>query len=341
VTARVSPADAERMSIPPPSFPQEVLPQSAALSSGPPSYPPGLGGSSHGEYSGWWLRVAAVVLDGLLIGVPLLVLSVILIVAGLGRSPGATLLRLLLGLVLATAYYLGTMTRPGIRNGQTLGKQLVGIRVGRDDGCSVSAATVLRREVLIKGLLTWVTLGVFELLDCLWPLGDASNRALHDRIVRTHVLRDPTRRLTGRAVFGIVAAGFGVWLLVGLVLAVAIPTFLSRKPASAQENAAQVQTLEQDMGVAFAVERAAAQRNQPPALDTGTLLVGHIAAGEPGLGGLLSTDADPGHGDAKTGLIYLGGTTPTAFEAVAYTADGTRVACEVTNDTAGCTANGG
>jgi hypothetical protein len=74
----------------------------------------------------------------------------------------------------------------------------------------------------------------------------------------------------------------------------------------------------------------------PPALDTGTQLVGDIATAEPGLQTLLSSNTDPGPSDATTGLMYLGATTPTAFEAVAYTADRTRVACEVTNSRAGC-----
>jgi uncharacterized RDD family membrane protein YckC/type II secretory pathway pseudopilin PulG len=333
--------DVDRMSTPPPGFSQEPIPHPAVPSAVPPSLPPRLGGyigSDRHEYSGWWLRVAAALLDGLFISTPLLVVSIILAVA-LGNSPGASLLRLLLALVVGIAYYVKTMTREGPRNGQTLGKQLAGIRVVRDDGYPVGPGIVLRRELLIKGLLTWITLGGFELVDCLWPLGDATNRALHDKIVGTHVLIDPTRTPRGRTAFAIVGVGLLMFFLMGLLAAIAIPTFLKQRDT--QQNAAQVQALEHDMGAAFAVEREAGLRNNPPALDTGTQLVGDIGTGAPALQNVLSSSADPGRGGATAGVIYLGATTPTAFEAVAYTVDGTRVACGVTSVAAGCTATGG
>ena len=177
--------------------------------------------------------------------------------------------------MVVVTYYLKTMTRPGARNGQTLGKQLVGIRVVRDDGYPVSAGTVMRREVLIKGLLSWFTLGVFELVDCLWPLGDATNRALHDKIVGTHVYIDPARSRRGRTVFTIIGIALVAPLVLGVLAAIAIPTFLNQR-VNAQQNAAQVEGLEHDMGAAFAAEREAGLRNNPPALDTGTQLVGDI-----------------------------------------------------------------
>ncbi|MBV8218486.1 MAG: RDD family protein [Solirubrobacterales bacterium] len=329
------------MSIPPPGFSQEPIPHPAGPSAVPPTLPPGLDqptASSRLEFSDWWLRVAAALLDGLIIGAPVLVASIILIVA-FGNSPGASLLRLLLALAAGIAYYVKTMTREGPSNGQTLGKQLVGIRVVRDDGLPVGPGVVLRRELLIKGPLTWVTLGVFELVDCLWPLGDATNRALHDKIVKTHVFQYPGRSGGASTAFAIVGGGLLVFFLMGLLAAIAIPTFLHQR-VDAQQNAAQVQALEHDMGAAFAVEREAGLRNNPPALDTGAQLVGDIGTAAPALHNLLSSNADPGRGDATVGVIYLGATTPTAFEAVAYTVDGTRVACGVTGAAAGCTATG-
>ena len=70
-------------------------------------------------------------------------------------------------------------------------------------------------------------------------------------------------------------------------------------------------------------------------------VVGDIGTGAPALQNVLSSSPDPGHSDATAGVIYLGATTPTAFEAVAYTTYGTRVACGVTSAAAGCTATGG
>ncbi|HUA02306.1 MAG TPA: RDD family protein [Solirubrobacteraceae bacterium] len=326
------------MSIPPPSFP---APPPAAPSAVPPSGPPGLGGfvgSDRVEYSGWWLRLAAALLDGLILGAPLIAVSTFLLVAWHANSAAAFLLRLLLGFAVAAVYYVKTMTRPGARNGQTLGKQLVGIRVVRDDGYPVDPGIVIRREVLIKGLLSTVTLGLFELVDGLWPLGDATNRALHDTIVATHVLIDPTRSGRRRTVFLILGIGLLAPLLLGVLAAIAVPTFLNQRDA--QQNAAQVQALEHDMGAAFAVDREDGSRNNPPALDTGTTLVGDVGTAAPALQNVLSSNPDPGRGDATAGVIYLGATTPTAFLAVAYTADGTRVECGVSDSWAGCVANG-
>jgi uncharacterized RDD family membrane protein YckC len=312
------------------------------MSTPPPSFQPQSSGFAHNphvEYAGWWLRVEAVFLDGVVLGVPILVLNLLLL-ARTGSSPSGNLLRALAGYGLTAGYYIWTMTRRGARNGQTLGKQKVGIRVVRDDGHAVSVGTVLRREILIKGLLSTFTLGIFGLVDDVWPLRDATNRALHDKIVRTHVLAEPGRPAT-RRVFKILAAAFLGLLLVMLALAVAIPLFLNRQPVSAQQNAAQVQALERNMGAAFAVEREAVLQDQSAGLDTGTRLVGDIAAAEPGLDDVLASNGDPGPGSAQAGVIYLGATTPTAFEAVGYTADHTRVDCSVTSSLATCRVTGG
>ena len=129
----------------------------------------------------------------------------------------------------------------------------------------------------------------------------------------------------------IIAAGVAGMFLLGLVLAIVIPVFLNRQPLSAQQNVAQAEALEQEMGVAFTVEREAALRNRPPQLDTGPQLVGDIAAAEPGLEDALNSGGDPGAAGARIGVIYLGATTPTAFETVGYTGDGTGIACSVTS----------
>jgi hypothetical protein len=50
------------------------------------------------------------------------------------------------------------------------------------------------REVIIKsllfGILSSITAGIASVLDVLWPLWDDENRALHDFIVNTRVVKD-------------------------------------------------------------------------------------------------------------------------------------------------------
>ncbi len=85
------------------------------------------------------------------------------------------------------------MMRSGQRNGQTPGKQIVGIRVVRESNQPVTYGYSLLRELAVKQLLIGVVGGFFAyvptLLDYLWPLWDDQNRALHDMIAQTRVVR--------------------------------------------------------------------------------------------------------------------------------------------------------
>ncbi len=95
--------------------------------------------------------------------------------------------------------------RPGACNGQTLGKEAVGIRVVRADHKPVGVGTALLREVLTKwmliliaaSLISWV-LGFFDagtigllVAVAVWygtAFADDQCRALHDRMCSTRVV---------------------------------------------------------------------------------------------------------------------------------------------------------
>lgn len=145
----------------------------------------------------WLSRVAAAVLDGLVL------FAAVLVVAGPGTAlliadhTAAGIVALLLGLLVYGLLYVfygaWLMRRPGRRNGQTLGKQWVGIRVVRDTGEPFGLGPGLLREFVVKLLLFgWVggtfLLAIPSLLDILWPLWEDENRALHDLMVKTHVV---------------------------------------------------------------------------------------------------------------------------------------------------------
>jgi uncharacterized RDD family membrane protein YckC len=139
--------------------------------------------------AGWGPRVGAALLDGLMLwGMILVVLFFAAIVGFIAGDGLEGWVSLLLSVTTAGAYYIGTMTRPGEHNGQTLGKQAAGIRVVRDDGKPLTVGTVASRELLLKGALGYGTFGIGFLIDSVWPLGDHSKRALHDYPVRTHVI---------------------------------------------------------------------------------------------------------------------------------------------------------
>ncbi len=161
--------------------------------------------------AGWWSRVGAAVIDGLLLSLPALAVSfafaflfiIPLSLSGSDGGAGDVLLILLLSfgyilavvvVYLATAVlYTGfTMRRAGPHNGQTLGKQALGIRVVRMSGEPQTFWSAAVREVAVKLLLFAgagsMLFGVPSLLDVLWPLWDDQRRALHDMLVDTRVV---------------------------------------------------------------------------------------------------------------------------------------------------------
>jgi uncharacterized RDD family membrane protein YckC len=144
-----------------------------------------------GAPSGWWRRVGAAIIDGLVVGVVGVAVALILSQA-LGASEDATTaISVFIGLLVGSFYYGNLMSREGPRNGQSLGKQAIGIRVVRVDGQSVTFGFALYREILVKtivfGYLGALTLYTATLLNYLWPLWDSKNRALHDHVCKTLV----------------------------------------------------------------------------------------------------------------------------------------------------------
>jgi uncharacterized RDD family membrane protein YckC len=145
----------------------------------------------------WGSRVAAQVIDWLVLLVPAAIL-VALVVGGndsdsWGAIIGTSLLALLIWSVILLLYAPLLMRRQGERNGQTLGKQFVGITVVRDTGEPFGFWYSVLREVVVKNILV-SAVSIFIpvlpwLLDNLWPLWDGENRAIHDMIVSTHVVK--------------------------------------------------------------------------------------------------------------------------------------------------------
>jgi uncharacterized RDD family membrane protein YckC len=153
--------------------------------------------------AGWWRRVGAFVVDGLVIGVAATLIIVLVTAAagGVGflggdaTGYGGIVIGLLFSTLVATGVAL--LYAPlymAQTNGQTLGKQLLGIRVIRPDGRRVDFVWAVLREVVVKtlvfaGIGSSLTFGLVWLLDCLWPLWDDENRALHDLVVDSRVVR--------------------------------------------------------------------------------------------------------------------------------------------------------
>jgi uncharacterized RDD family membrane protein YckC len=145
----------------------------------------------------WGSRVGAQLIDWVVLFVPAAILFS-LIVLGLDDPSwwevvGAGILYILAIGALLLLYAPLLMRRQGAHNGQTLGKQLVGITVVRDNGEQMDFWWSALREVVIKGLAVGIASSIIPfipwLLDDLWPLWDDQNRALHDMAAQTHVVR--------------------------------------------------------------------------------------------------------------------------------------------------------
>jgi len=151
----------------------------------------------------WGSRFGAQLIDWLVLLVPVVVLFMVIVAGAVGISgdddvsTGAAIASVVLYIVLVLAILLLyaplLMMRAGPHNGQTLGKQLVGISVVRNNGEPMGFGWSALREVVLKGLAVGIASAIIPLipwlLDYLWPLWDDENRALHDFAAQTHVIR--------------------------------------------------------------------------------------------------------------------------------------------------------
>jgi uncharacterized RDD family membrane protein YckC len=147
----------------------------------------------------WGSRLGAYLIDLLVLLIPVGILG-ILIVGGLVDSGssvwawvGASILWALVSALVVLFYAPLLMMRQGERNGQTIGKQVVGIRVMRDSGQAMSFGWAALREVVVKNLAVNIASAIIPFipwfLNFFWPLWDDQNRALHDMAVQTHVVK--------------------------------------------------------------------------------------------------------------------------------------------------------
>jgi uncharacterized RDD family membrane protein YckC len=150
--------------------------------------------------AGWWSRVGAALIDGIIISI---VAFALLAIFGLGfastdsdTGAGALIVGAFIsGLAFAVAALLYAPLMMAKTNGKTLGRMAVGNRVVRANGQPMTLGWAMLREVAVKWLLFnavggAVTFGLAGLIDVLWPLWDDENRALHDFIVDTRTVKD-------------------------------------------------------------------------------------------------------------------------------------------------------
>ncbi len=149
--------------------------------------------------TGWWSRVGAALIDGLIITA---VAAVLLAIFGVGfassDSDGGVGALIAASIVTTVAFAVAALLYAPVMmaktNGKTLGRMAVGNRVVRANGQPMTFGWAMLREVAVKmllvGVVNSVTFGLAGLLDVLWPLWDDENRALHDFVVDTRTVKD-------------------------------------------------------------------------------------------------------------------------------------------------------
>ena len=167
-----------------------------------PPPPPSFGGQVFGEQagyfelSGWWRRVGAVLLDGLIVGVP----TQILVAVGTASDSAGFLAFAYLVSIVGGALYSILLVG---RSGQTVGKMATGIRVvdanSPQGGLGWGKAWGRYGAELAFGmgfnLVSAAGAGgafvgfLLSLLLYLWPLWDARNQTWYDKAAGTIVIR--------------------------------------------------------------------------------------------------------------------------------------------------------
>jgi len=146
----------------------------------------------------WGSRVVAAIIDGIIVCVLAAIVLGLLAALGLtvDTNGGAAAFIVTVAFA-AVAIAIGALLYAPIlmarTNGQTWGRMAVNIRVIRAGGEPMTFWFAMLREVLVKsllvGFLSSFTFGLAWLLDVLWPLWDEENRALHDFVVNTRVIK--------------------------------------------------------------------------------------------------------------------------------------------------------
>lgn len=130
-----------------------------------------------------WQRFFARIIDGLIIGVPIVFLLSFTIGYDFVIEPRVNFIFNLFMLLIVTVYMI---CLPVIWYGWSVGKRLLGIRITHVNGQDVTWKVMVKRELFI--LVVYIlTFGLFLLLSGVMMITRKDKRALHDLMADTKV----------------------------------------------------------------------------------------------------------------------------------------------------------
>ncbi|MDA8368968.1 MAG: RDD family protein [Nocardiopsaceae bacterium] len=161
---------------------------------------PGYPGMPAPRYASWGARLAAYLIDSVILnmivyacyfGGALLGIGLGYLVDPTMESDASAMVgggTIMVALIAAFVSPFLYMWLPVAKSGQTLGKRALSIKVvSVDTGLPPGKGRAAARVGVLMGI-SLVTCGIGVLIDCLWPLWDEQRQSLHDKAARTIVI---------------------------------------------------------------------------------------------------------------------------------------------------------
>ncbi|ANA78531.1 RDD domain containing protein [Paenibacillus vortex V453] len=130
------------------------------------------------QVAGFWIRLGANILDGLIIGLPLSIIAGI-ITGDYENEPISNLIYALYGLLV-----------PVYWNGYTIGKRICRIRIRKFDFLEPPGIGTMLLRNLVAGIVYALTLGIGIIVSIFMVALREDKRSLHDFIAGTEVVHD-------------------------------------------------------------------------------------------------------------------------------------------------------
>ncbi|WP_170169169.1 RDD family protein [Mesobacillus subterraneus] len=133
--------------------------------------------------AGFWVRLGASILDGLIIGVPLLIISYL--ATGSWDE----------NLFTQSLNFLYTLLVPILWYGYTIGKRIVGVRIAKVNGKKLGFGAMIMRTI-VAGIVYTLTLGIGVIVSAFMVGLRQDKRSLHDFIAGTYVTYEKPEELS-------------------------------------------------------------------------------------------------------------------------------------------------
>jgi len=132
--------------------------------------------------AGFWIRFVALVIDGLIVGIPGGIIVAILAAVAGKDATGVIIVLYGLFILAEVAYFVYFWSRP---DGQTLGMKMFNLRVVKTDGSPLTVGGAIVRYVgyIVDSIIFGLPIGY------LWAAFDKDKQAWHDKMAGTYVIK--------------------------------------------------------------------------------------------------------------------------------------------------------